>query len=126
MERMKAYTGNSLTPLWALGMGFVLGKEIVSYIAESRTDQIHDNLDDHMFKTHLSADMQIGFWLAPLKDVFYVHAHGFHDYPRKFSLFAKGCSEESVLVHRINHEIWLNEFDAKNCLIDCPAKVPSD
>ena len=112
--KISRFFGNSFSPPWALGMGSVMGKSIVDFLVT--------NADD--LKARASADVQTGFWLAPLSGVRYVQAFGFHDYPRRHSMFAAGCSEQSVLVHRVRAENW-KEFSRDECVLRCPSE-PSE
>jgi len=68
-----------------------------------------------------AADVQLGFWLAPLEDINWVDMKDgmFHDYPMPGSTFSLGCSEKTVLVHRMNAERWQN-FDEAMCELHCP------
>ncbi|CAK8990005.1 unnamed protein product [Durusdinium trenchii] len=49
-------------PKWFLGMGWVFGRRIVQFLAKNAAD----------LKKHGAADVQLGFWLAPLEGVHWV------------------------------------------------------
>eukprot|EP00434_Breviolum_minutum_P001316 symbB.v1.2.001157.t1/scaffold47.1/size388503/12 len=98
-------------PRWFLGMGWVFGKRIVDFLARNVAD----------LKMHGAADVQLGFWLAPLEGIHWVdmkEGH-FHDYPMPGSTFSRGCTEKTILVHRMNQERW-NDFDTNTCELHCP------
>jgi hypothetical protein len=106
---------NTWTPTWPLGMGFVFGRNIVEFIAINRD----------LLKMNASADVQAGFWLAPLENVHWIDLgvlpeRRFHDYPRRHSLFSRGCSNNSVLVHRVRTENLRKELDRDTCVLQCP------
>ncbi|CAK8990679.1 unnamed protein product [Durusdinium trenchii] len=98
-------------PKWFLGMGWVFGRRIVQFLAKNAAD----------LKKHGAADVQLGFWLAPLEGVHWVDMKEgqFHDYPMRGSTFANGCTEKTILVHRMNEERW-KDFDAETCELHCP------
>ena len=115
-DRLINYLGNGFSAPWALGMGFVLGRSLVDYIAANAAD----------LKLRASSDIQLGQWLAPLKRMQYRqmglsgHPSAFHDYPRRNHLFAAGCSEASTLIHRVYTINWLRDFRKDSCTFECP------
>ncbi|CAK0865510.1 unnamed protein product [Prorocentrum cordatum] len=112
--RVSQYFGSMAAPRWFLGMGWVFGRRIVDYIWRNV-----ENL-----KKRGAADVQLGFWLAPLEDVHWVDMKGgyFHDYPMPGSTFSAGCTERSTLVHRMDAERWKG-FDPETCELRCPASA---
>merc|ERR1711977_340514 len=92
-------------------MGWVFGRRIVDYISHNV-----ENL-----KKRGAADVQLGFWLAPLEDLHWVDMKGgfFHDYPMPGSTFSSGCTENTILVHRMNVERW-RDFEPETCELHCP------
>lgn len=113
-ERVAGYFGARETPRWLLGMGWVFGSRIVRFLAR--------NVDD--LKKQGAADVQLGFWLAAIEGLQWVDMKGgyFHDYPMPGSTFSAGCTDLSVLVHRMNTQRWA-DFDSSTCLLRCPASA---
>eukprot|EP00439_Symbiodinium_sp_Y106_P046202 s1853_g5.t2 len=105
------YFGARGAPRWFLGMGWVFGRRIVDFLARNVGD----------LKKQGAADVQLGFWLAPLEGVYWVDMKDgqFHDYPMPGSTFSRGCSDQTVLVHRMNKERW-RDFDPETCALRCP------
>eukprot|EP00927_Polykrikos_kofoidii_P055597 TRINITY_DN49814_c0_g1_i1.p1 TRINITY_DN49814_c0_g1~~TRINITY_DN49814_c0_g1_i1.p1 ORF type:complete len:373 (+),score=31.06 TRINITY_DN49814_c0_g1_i1:67-1185(+) len=112
-----SYFDTSSAPRWMLGMGWVFGRRIVQYLARNAG----------LFKKRGAADVQLGLWLAPLEGVHWVDTKGgfFHDYPMPGSTFSTGCSEKTVLVHRMNEERW-RDFVPSTCELRCPASASRD
>jgi len=110
--RVATYFGSKRAPRWFLGMGWVYGRRIANFLAR--------NVDD--LKKQGAADVQLGFWLAPLEGVDWVDMSDgfFHDHPASGSSFSHGCSEASILVHRMTEERW-QDFDPATCELQCPA-----
>ncbi|CAE8591566.1 unnamed protein product [Polarella glacialis] len=110
--KVSSYFGSLSAPRWFLGMGWVFGRRIVNFLAR--------NLDD--LKKQGAADVQLGFWLAPLEGIHWEDMAGgfFHDYPMPGSTFSSGCSDRTILVHRMNDERW-KDFDVETCELHCPA-----
>ncbi|CAE7456355.1 unnamed protein product [Symbiodinium sp. CCMP2456] len=108
------YFGARGAPRWFLGMGWVFGRRIVDFLARNVGD----------LKKQGAADVQLGFWLAPLEGVYWVDMKDgqFHDYPMPGSTFSKGCTDQTVLVHRMNKERW-RDFDPQTCALRCPLTV---
>merc|ERR1712217_727603 len=73
IRRVTTYFGATSAPRWFLGMGWVFGKHIVDFLARNV---------DHL-KKQGAADVQLGFWLAPLEGIDWVAMKDgfFHDYP---------------------------------------------
>lgn len=111
--RVASYFGSASAPRWFLGMGWVFGRRIVQYLARNV-----DNL-----KKRGAADVQLGFWLAPLEDIDWVDMKDgfFHDYPMQ-STFSHACTEKSILVHRMNETRWQG-FKPDSCELHCPASA---
>ena len=118
-SRFVHYFRNYHTPMWALGMGMVWGRTIVDFIVRNR----------HLLKKRAIPDVQFGFWIRAIEGVKYIQMAKkkdelfgkFHDYPRQNSMFANGCHDDSVLVHRTNATLLLTEFDPRTCVLNCPA-----
>lgn len=108
--QVSSYFG-AYAPRWFLGMGWVFGRRIVDFLARNVAD----------LKKHGAADVQLGFWLAPLEGIHWVDMKEgqFHDYPMPGSTFSKGCTDKTILVHRMNEDRW-KDFDAKTCELHCP------
>ncbi|KAF4716280.1 hypothetical protein FOZ63_034157, partial [Perkinsus olseni] len=89
-QRIVDYFGSRWTPTWPLGMGWVLGSEVTRFIARNAG----------VLKSRGAADVQIGYWLAGLEDVHWVDMSDgrFHDFPRRHSMFTRGCSNEQTRV----------------------------
>ena len=111
--KLHAYFQNGWSPPWALGMGIALGRQVVKYLVANSED----------FKQKASFDLQLGWWLAPLRDAVFVHTDSFHDYPRKKSMFAKPCTDSSILVHRMRPANWMQ---VDNCVLECPKEKIED
>lgn len=109
--KVAQYFGTQSAPRWFLGMGWVFGRRIVNFLAHNV---------DHL-KKRGAADVQLGFWLAPLEDIHWVDMKDgfFHDYPMPGSTFSRGCTERSILVHRMNEDRW-KHFDTRTCELHCP------
>eukprot|EP00931_Biecheleriopsis_adriatica_P058799 TRINITY_DN35091_c0_g1_i1.p1 TRINITY_DN35091_c0_g1~~TRINITY_DN35091_c0_g1_i1.p1 ORF type:complete len:371 (-),score=55.48 TRINITY_DN35091_c0_g1_i1:29-1141(-) len=111
MLRLTEYFGTQMTPLWMLGMGYVLGREIISFIARNA----------NVLKKRGSMDVSLGYWLAGLEDVHWVNmAQGamFHDHPQSESHFSVPCHRASAVVHRMTPERW-KDFDGASCRLHC-------
>jgi hypothetical protein len=120
-DRLVRYFKNWETPIWALGMGMVWGRDLVDFVILNRK----------FLKNRASNDVQFGFWFAAIENVKHVQMSGgldkigakFHDYPRHHSMFASGCTNETILVHRINILKLADEFDAEKCVLNCPQEL---
>eukprot|EP00933_Yihiella_yeosuensis_P061955 TRINITY_DN64845_c0_g1_i1.p1 TRINITY_DN64845_c0_g1~~TRINITY_DN64845_c0_g1_i1.p1 ORF type:complete len:367 (+),score=44.67 TRINITY_DN64845_c0_g1_i1:116-1216(+) len=112
--KVSRYFGSSSAMRWMLGMGWILGRRIVKFIARNAED----------LKKHGIPDVQLGFWLAPLEGIEWVDLSGgqFHDYPEPGSSFSAGCTDRSILVHRMTAERW-QDFDEQTCELGCPSIV---
>ncbi|CAJ1344328.1 unnamed protein product, partial [Effrenium voratum] len=112
--RVSHYFGSRGAPRWFLGMGWVFGRRIVDFLARNVGD----------LKKNGAADVQLGFWLAPLEGIEWVDMKDgqFHDYPMPGSTFSNGCTERSILVHRMNEERW-KDFDPGTCELRCPLRA---
>eukprot|EP00929_Paragymnodinium_shiwhaense_P107741 TRINITY_DN74103_c0_g1_i1.p1 TRINITY_DN74103_c0_g1~~TRINITY_DN74103_c0_g1_i1.p1 ORF type:complete len:383 (+),score=71.98 TRINITY_DN74103_c0_g1_i1:189-1337(+) len=115
--RVAAYFGSQAAPRWFLGMGWVFGRRIVDFLARN-VERI---------KKRGAADVQLGSWLAPLEDVKWVDVKDgrFHDYPMPGSTFSAACTEQTVLVHRMNAERW-KKFNPETCELHCPMSKTGD
>lgn len=99
--QVSSYFG-AYAPRWFLGMGWVFDRRIVDFLARNVAD----------LKKHGAADVQLGFWLAPLEGIHWVDM-------KEGSTFSKGCTDKTILVHRMNEDRW-KDFDAKTCELHCP------
>ncbi|KAF4656956.1 hypothetical protein FOL47_008662 [Perkinsus chesapeaki] len=113
-QRIVEYFGSRWTPTWPLGMGWVLGSAVADFISR--------NAD--MLKSRGAADVQIGYWLAGLEGIHWLDMSDgrFHDFPRRHSMFTRGCSDNTVLVHRMRPENW-QAYDDLTCALNCPSHV---
>ncbi|KAF4685065.1 hypothetical protein FOZ60_006887 [Perkinsus olseni] len=111
------YFGSRWTPTWPLGMGWVLGSEVTRFIARNAG----------VLKSRGAADVQIGYWLAGLEDVHWVDMSDgrFHDFPRRHSMFTRGCGNDSILIHRIRHDSW-QSYNSHACTLDCPTEIDGE
>lgn len=108
---LAAYFGSKVAPRWMLGMGWMFGSKIVKYIGRNA-----DRL-----KTRGAADVMLGYWLAPLEGVRWqpMNDGRFHDHPATKSTFAAQCSDDTVLVHRVQSHHWEADFDPERCVLTC-------
>jgi len=111
MDENSEYFGSWWTPKWPLGMGWVWGSRIVRYIAHNR---------DYL-KLRGSADVMLGYWLAPLEDIFWIDAKPrmFHDLDSASvtSMFMRPMTNDTIIVHRMTAESW-GTFNATTCNLD--------
>ncbi|CAD7975870.1 unnamed protein product [Amoebophrya sp. A25] len=112
--RLGDYFGTKKSPLWVLGMGWLFGRRIISYIARNAAD----------LKKRGAADLILGYWLVGLEDLHWVDTgplgnFRFHDYPMHGNTFTRNCHSETILVHRMTPERWANDFERDTCLLDC-------
>eukprot|EP00747_Dinoflagellata_sp_TGD_P164777 gnl/TRDRNA2_/TRDRNA2_185172_c0_seq1.p1 gnl/TRDRNA2_/TRDRNA2_185172_c0~~gnl/TRDRNA2_/TRDRNA2_185172_c0_seq1.p1 ORF type:complete len:399 (+),score=66.86 gnl/TRDRNA2_/TRDRNA2_185172_c0_seq1:39-1235(+) len=109
------YFGSTWTPRWLRGMGWVLGRRLVEFIAL--------NVED--LKMRGTPELLLGFWLASVEDVHFVHMHDglFRKLPSHAAeVNATGplCSVDTVVAHGMDHERWVRWFDAESCVLRCP------
>lgn len=111
IARLAQYFGSKAAPRWFLGMGWVFGRRLVSYIGRNAA----------RLKVRGAADVSLGFWLAPVEGVAFaaMNSGEFHDHPGTRSTFAAQCTERSILVHRMDAERWAADFDAERCELTC-------
>ncbi|CAE8599946.1 unnamed protein product [Polarella glacialis] len=111
IARLAQYFGSTHAPRWMLGMGWVFGSRIVQYIGRNA----------NRLKVRGAADVSLGFWLAPMEGVRFVSMNDgyFHDHPESKSIFARPCTDQSVLVHRMTPASWNAGFDAEKCELTC-------
>uniref|UniRef100_A0A7S1Q9S7 Hexosyltransferase n=1 Tax=Alexandrium catenella TaxID=2925 RepID=A0A7S1Q9S7_ALECA len=111
IQRLAQYFGSNAAPRWFLGMGWVFGRRIVSFLGRNAG----------RLKVRGAADVSLGFWLAPMEGVSFVPMNSgeFHDHPGTRSTFAAQCTEHSVLVHRMSPARWAADFDAERCELTC-------
>eukprot|EP00400_MALV-I_sp_L67-5_P000993 gene993-531_t len=105
------YFGNRQPPPWMLGMGWVWGRKIIDFVAR--------NVD--YLKLNGAADITTGYWMAPLEGVafFNIRDDGyFHDYPEYGSQFSRRCTNNSILIHRMNQERW-QHLNTDTCELHC-------
>ena len=76
---------------FALGMCWGLSADVVALLANSPLP----------LKTKGSEDMSVGLWLMPIEGIQYVHMPFMHDHPSSSSPFNRSCSEDSLVVHRM-------------------------
>lgn len=111
IRRLAEYFGSRVAPQWMLGMGWAFGRRISRYIARNAK----------WLKVRGAADVALGFWLAPLEGVHFVSMNdgAFHDHPDTRSTFARACTKQTVLVHRMRPEHWNTDFDQERCELRC-------
>lgn len=109
--RLSQYFGSKVAPRWLLGMGWVFGSRVVRYVGRNA----------HRLKVRGAADVSLGFWLAPLEAVRFasMNTGQFHDHPETRSTFAARCTDQTVLVHRMNPLRWESGFRADSCEMLC-------
>ncbi|CAJ1425815.1 unnamed protein product [Effrenium voratum] len=110
IRRVASYFGSKAAPRWFLGMGWVFGKRIVRYLGRN----------SRRLKSRGAADVSLGFWLAPLENLRFVSMNEgfFHDHPDDRSTFARPCTDDTILVHRMNRTRW-NGFRPETCEMVC-------
>eukprot|EP00971_Amphidinium_carterae_P041783 821057-Amphidinium_carterae.1 len=104
------YFGTGSSPRWFKGGAWVLGHDILEFIAINGPD----------LKIRGVADMLVGFWIVALEDVLYVDIAGEHC---TLAFEESGCYDDcfssSILVSGMTGKKWLAWYQPEACQVKC-------